>query len=119
MLKYFKLDAWVVTLLRGDPYALAVLVHLMLHRNLDKDATDPQTHQAIAERVGISRPTVVIKLDKLKHLSLIEPVDAPKKRHSFQIVCIDNEPNIIQIPKQPDLESTEDTKVGWENFLSK
>ena len=105
--------------MRGDPYALAVLVHLMLHRNLDKDATDPQTHQAIAERVGISRPTVVIKLDKLKHLSLIEPVDAPKKRHSFQIVCIDNEPNIVQIPKQPDLESTEDTKVGWENFLSK
>ena len=95
MLNYFVLDSWVVTLLRGDPYALAVLVHLMLHRNTAKDATFPQTHKAIAELMGISKPTVAAKLDKLKKLLLIEPVDAPKNQHSFRITCM-NEPNIIQ-----------------------
>ena len=125
MLNYTQLNSWVVTLLRGDPYALSVLVHLMLHRNIikdipreDQDITYPQSHKQIADITGMTKPTVKAKLDKLKNLLLIEPTDAPKNKHSFRIICT-NEPTIIQIPKEIS-EPTTKTGTGkksWENLL--
>lgn len=112
MLNYFQMNSWVVTLLRGDPYALALLIHLMLHRNIAKDISHPQSHKQMAEMTDMTRPTVKVKLDKLKNLLLVEPVDAPKGKYAFKIMCI-NEPKITQIPSEPNTKTG--TDEGWEN----
>ena len=94
----------------------------MLHRNIAKgtpeelrDVTFPQSHKQIAEITGMTKPTVKVKMNKLKDLQLIESVDAPKDKYSFRIMCI-NEPKITQIPIEKSEPNTKTgTDKGWEN----
>ena len=126
MLNYFQLNSWVTVLLRGDPYALAILIHLMLHRNIAKgtpeelrNTTFQQSHKQIAEITGMTKPTVKAKLNKLKDLQLIEFIDTPKNKYSFKIMCI-NEPTITQIPMEKSKPETKTgTDPGWENPFDK
>lgn len=85
MLTYFCCPAHVVSLLRGKPHSLVVLINLILRRNTATNNTYFMSLPKLTKVIGISQRQIYNSIDVLKDLGLIEELANRKGDRMFHL----------------------------------
>lgn len=96
MLNYFYCPSYIVTMLKGKPHTLVVLINLILHRSIETNNTYFISIPSFAKLSGISRRETYNAIDKLKDLNLIEEVANRRGERMFHLPFLATDNNTAE-----------------------